>query len=365
MTDAYAIDGHKLHYHPERVASQIAGLHDWEKAKQVYPIYMEISPVGACNHRCTFCAVDYIGYRSVSLDIDVLRERLPEMARLGVKSVMLAGEGEPLLHKHINEMVRIARTGGLDVSFTTNASILPDGFIEEALPLVSWLKASVNAGTPETYARIHRVKASYFDRVVANLSAMARARCERGFGVTLGAQILLLPDNADEAVRLARICRDEIGLDYLVVKPYSQHRFSAGREYEGIRYDDFLGLERELAAFNTERFSVVFRSATMKRLNAAERYPRCHSVPFLWGYVMADGIVSGCSAYLLDPRFEFGNLHEQTFQAIWEGEKRKKNWQFVRDELNIEECRINCRMDAANRYLYKLIDNPPDHVNFI
>lgn len=365
MTDVYGIDSHKLHYHPERVASLRAGLHDWEAAKKVYPLYVELSPNGACNHRCIFCAKDYIGYKPVSLDIGVMRERLPEMARLGVKSVMLAGEGEPLLYKHINEMVRIAKSGGLDVAFTTNASVLPDGFVEEALPQVSWLKASVNAGTRETYARVHRVKASFFDRVVANLSAMARARRERGLGVTLGAQILLLPENANEIHRLAAICRDEIGLDYLVVKPFSAHKLSTQRDYDELRYDEYLSLGRDLEAFNTSRFHVVFRAAAMKRLDDAERYPRCRSVPFLWAYVMADGTVSGCSAYLLDPRFEFGNLHEQTFQSIWESEKRKANWQFVRDDLNIEECRLNCRMEPVNRYLYRLIDNPPEHVNFI
>jgi len=362
--DRFQIDGHKLHYHPDRVAALLASRGDWEKAKSVYPIYVEMAPIGACNHRCTFCAVDYVGYKTVSLDLDVVRQRVPEMARLGVRSIMYAGEGEPLLHKGINEIISVTKTSGIDVSLTTNASLMPKGFCEEALPHVSWIKASVNAGSAETYAKIHRTKDSHFGAVLGNLSTMVKAKRAADLDVTIGAQCLLLPENQHEIADLAAQCRD-IGLDYLVVKPYSQHHFSVTRTYENLGYNPYLEMETQLKALNTDSFSVIFRSNTMRKYDGQDRYPRCYATPFLWAYVMATGVVSGCSAYLLDQRFEYGNINDASFQSIWEGEGRKRGYEFVTNELDVEQCRRNCRMDEVNRFLYRLIDNPPEHVNFI
>ncbi len=367
MTDLYAIDSHKLMYHPRRVAQwqDVGG--DWEKAKSVYPIYVEMSPVGGCNHRCTFCVVDYIGYQARALSLEMLKTRLPEMGQLGVKSVMYAGEGEPLLHKNINEIVAVTKASGMDVSFTTNGVMLNERFVENSLSLVSWIKVSMNAGTPATYAKVHRASEDEFGRVVGNLKRADEYRRKHGIDCQIGAQALLLPENAAELKELARLCRDEMGIDYLVIKPFARHEHSTKEAYDRLDYDQYMALESEFAEFESKDFHVVFRKNTMQKYMepSAARYPKCYASPFFLAYVMADGSVYGCRDRLLEPQFEYGNLNELSFSEIWEGPRRQESFGYVREKLDISECRKNCRMDEVNRFLHRLETSSVPHVNFI
>ena len=47
------ISNHKLMYHPKRVA-------EWKEKEDCYPLYIEIGLTNSCNHRCIFCALDFL-----------------------------------------------------------------------------------------------------------------------------------------------------------------------------------------------------------------------------------------------------------------------------------------------------------------
>jgi len=364
MSDRYNIDSHKLIYHPQRVSQWLAADNQWSGLKTTYPIYVEITPIGSCNHRCTFCSVDYIGYKTISQDEAVLKRTITQMAEKGVKSIMFAGEGEPTLYKPLKNVLNHCKEVGIDSSLTTNFVQLDDETIESIVDACSWVKVSINGGTAESYAQIHQTTSRHFDQALQNLEKAIIMRQKRKSSCTFGAQLLLLPENRETIIPLAKKLK-AIGVDYLVIKPYTQSLYGISRQYENLKYDDMMYLQEELDAIKSDAFNIIFRERTMNKLHEEKQpYDKCYSTPNFWAYVMANGDVYGCGAYLENDKFNYGNINNDSFEAIWEGSKRQEAVRYMRDELDISQCRKNCRMDEVNRYLWDL-KHPSPHVNFI
>lgn len=351
--DKFRIDSTKIHFHPSHVA-QVMEADTWEKAKKVYPIYWEITTSAACNHRCSFCSVDAIGYPAILMNHRVLCDRMFEAHQLGVKSVMFGGTGEPLLHKSINPIVRSASRSGLDTAFTTNGVLLN----KLELELCSWVKVSLNAGTRESYAAIHKTDEKDWDTVWRNI----KDATQRKGSCAVGVQCVVLPENYREMDALARLSLDA-GADYLVLKPYSQATFSiVQREVDYRPMRDYLN--GVASAHTGPGFEVVVRTnAITNEITGKHNFDKCRATPFTWVYSMANGDVFTCSAHLLDHKFCIGNLNTQSFQEIWEGDKRRENWEMMK-EFDIHNCRLSCRMAQANTYLEQLAHGVA-HQNFV
>ncbi len=355
MSDKFRIDSHKLLYHPKRVS-------DWMAGKNIGPIFMELSPTSACNHRCVFCGYDFTGHIPKFIDTDIYVSRLKGMARKGVKSVLFSGEGESFMHKDFCEICNSTNEAGIDTAIATNGVLMTPEKLEKIIRGVSWIKVSCNGLNPGSYKDIQGTSADDFDKVISNLEAAVELRKQTGSKCTLGLQSLLLPENAGEMSRLAAICRD-IGLDYMVVKPYSQHPQGLAQDYKDLTYENFSGLEEELSAFNTDSFKVIYRANTMKRLLDNERgYDQCLALPF-WSYMDVDMNIWGCAMFIGDERFLYGNLREEGFDQIWDGAKRERSMEWFKT-FDVSSCRTNCRMDKINTYLWELA-HPNPHVNFI
>lgn len=351
----FRIDGHKLMYHVKRVSQ-------WLEGKDIYPIYLEIGPSGACNHRCTFCALDYLDYKPQFIEKGILKSFLSEAAQLGTKSVMYAGEGEPLLHNEIEELIIHSKKIGIDVSITTNGVLLDSDMINQCLSSLTWFRISLNAGTRQNYAKIHRCKITDFDCVLRNVEKAIEIKKKNNYTCTIGVQMILLPENFQEIPILASILQT-IKVDYLIVKPFSPHPMSRYTIDHDFDYSDYLYVTDQLQKYSSKDFKIIFRVYTMRKLKEKKPYGRCLGLPF-FAYIASNGDVYACSAFLGNSKFCYGNIYKNSFSEIWQSPRRKEVLHFVATELDVAQCRQACRLDEINRYLWEL-KHSPAHVNFI
>ena len=353
MADKIRMDSHKLIYHPEVVAR-------WMKGENIYPIEIEISPSGTCNHRCIFCAVDYIGYEPYFLEKDIILRDVLQMSKKGLKSVICSGEGEPLLNKNMPDIANGIKACGVDVAMSSNGALFTKEKASDCLGAFTWIRFSVASMEENSYNKIQQGKPGDLERVKANLFEAVRIKRDRGYKTTLGVQCLLLPDNKEYVVDMAKQLR-EIGVDYFTVKPYSQHLHSENKF--SVDYEELLSLESKLKEYNTEKFSIYFRANAMRKMHHEKCYKQCLGLPFMT-HIDSRGNVWPCIAHIGTNEFCYGNINEQTFEEIWEGTRR---WEVIQklNQLDINRvCREACRLDEINKYLDEL-KHPGEHVNFI
>jgi len=355
MQDDKRIDSHKLIYHISRV-------NDWLHGKKIFPVYAEAGVFSGCNHRCVFCAFDYAGYKPVALDKKHIRRFIDEAAANGLKSILYAGEGEPMLHKDIVEIITFTKLAGIDVAVTTNGVFFNREAARETLKHLSWLRISLDAACRNTYSAVHGTQKEDFEKVLNNLKVAVEIRNRNRYDCTIGVQFLLIEGNCEEAAPLAGILR-EIGVDYLIIKPYSQHPLSMNREGDGIDYRDFFHVKKELENLSDKKFKVIFRRRAMEKITDERPYSRCLGLPF-FTYISAEGDVYPCSLFLGKKEFVFGNITKDSFKDIWLGATREKIMEMIRTQWDVNKCRKSCRLDEINSYLREL-QNPGPHVNFI
>lgn len=353
---SYNFDGHKLMYHLDRVQEFVS-------SGDCFPLYVEISPVGSCNHRCLFCAYDFIGYPNRRLETERTLKLLDEFADVGLRSILFAGEGEPLLHPDLAILINHAKNNAIDVGLFTNGQLLTSEKIKAILPALTFVRFSFNGGNAESYARVHQVKAHAFDTTISAIQESVAFKKEHGLEAAVGAQFVVIPENIDSLVDAAVTLRDA-GVDYLAVKPFvHQHEQQGYQMNESL---DTMHLEQVLAAVescSTETFKIMVRKTAFLEYGI-RRYSHCFGTSFI-SVVNSAGDVATCLPYWDNPDFVFGNVYQQSFREIWQGERRKEIKGVLEERLDVKSCPPNCRPNAINDYLYELKFPCVEHINFI
>lgn len=254
---------------------------------------------------------------------------------------------------------------GLDVALSTNGVLLDKKISEECLQSLSWIRFSVSVGTEETYKKIHRGKDGDLEKVFQNIKDAAEHKARKHLDVVLGVQIVMTPDNEDEILLLAEKVK-ELGADLFTVKSVGWMANSKSELKDKLNRQEFYSnrekLSRDIESLSDGKFKAVYRSNRADKIMRERPYKECLASPF-HACIDSSNSVLPCCVFLGVSDMSFGNIKEQTFEEIWNGERRKDVMRNI-SEGKLSMCPIDCKLDNMNRYLHELV-NPGRHVNFI
>jgi MoaA/NifB/PqqE/SkfB family radical SAM enzyme len=181
------------------------------------PSALMVETTVRCNLRCPMCPRTTERPGSHDMPDAVLWPLLEEHAALGGDHVYLYGLGEPLLDVRIFDVLRRCRELGLRTVLSTNATLLDAPRRAQLLDAgCDHLIASLDAATPETYARYRA--GGDFHQTVANVRALAAEKHARSSETTLVLQFVRVAGNLAEQDAFTAMWSGVPGVDLVRLK---------------------------------------------------------------------------------------------------------------------------------------------------
>lgn len=362
------LDGHKLAWHSERVEA-------WLSGERIAPITIDCALTRACNYSCVYCYGQLQGNEEKRMTRDVIMRFLDDAAEIGVKAISFVSDGESTCSPHLYDAILRGKSNGLDMALGTNGYLLKHDRLEEILPTLSYLRFNVSAADPRRYGEIHGCSEKCFSRVYDNIRTCVEIKRKSELEVTIGLQMVLLPEFSDQIVPLAQLGK-ELGVDYLVIKHCSDDEHGRlGVDYSA--YENLIGMLQEAERFSTDEYLV--KAKWSKILSGGKRrYTSCYGPPFIIQF-SGSGLVAPCGMFFnyKYKKFHIGNIADMTFREIWQSDRYWDVISFIAsDKFDAQkDCGTLCLQHKVNEFLWDLkkghtkMDNPPVeppmHVNFV
>lgn len=362
------LDATKIYWHQERIK-------EWQEGKRIAPITVDMALTRACNYGCHFCYARLQENDRFDITKEHIDSFLEDCAELGVKAISLVSDGESSLSPIFEHTIVRGSELGLSMAVATHGYNTKYEELERILPHLTYLRVNFSAGEPKRYAEIMGVTEKHYHKVVQNIKDMVEIKKKNNLDVTIGMQMVLMPEDADQVVPLAKLGK-EIRPDYLVVKHTSDSEDGKlGVDYS--KYAELTHILEEAESYSDDEYQVTVK---WSKINAEgkRKYQRCYAPPFQI-QISGSGLVAPCGMFFNEKysRFHIGNITQTRFKDIVLGDRY---WEVMNHiaSPNFDAqtmCGSLCLQHKVNEFLddYKkgLIDlqpptgDKPQHINFI
>ncbi len=295
------------------------------------PRLVQINPTVLCNHRCIMCWMtleDRAKLREKAkydLTFDQYKNFIDGFPH-GVKSVMIIGGGEPLVHKDTFRIIRYLKEKGYRVNIHTNGSLLdPEQLIEIVEKKWDVITYSLHASNENTYKSIH--KADRFQKVKDGIFMIRDLKREKNLpSPALALMFVIQRENYRELSQMLDFSKEvkanTVSFSYVI--PYNPKTALSERDIEELlgivesRLNKKYPFSHNLPSFYDKIVSIREGGGEEER-DYEIPGSRCLAGWFVTN-VTTDGFVRPCcfsDEYM-------GNIKEESFKEIWNGPKYKR-----------------------------------------
>ena len=366
------LDSHKLNYHYDRIES-------WENGERIAPVTVDMALTRACGAMCSFCyAMVQESQERTNIKEKEALNLLDDFAEIGVKGVSLISDGESTLSKSYVPFIQHAKKVGVDVANATNGWEWEEDKVEQVLPFLKWVRFTVAAGTPESYSKIMFKGSDHthvFDRAMKNIKYAVELKRKKKLDVTLGIQMVLMPEFKDEIIPFAKLALN-LGVDYGVIKHCSDDEFGTlGVNYE--KYEDLYDTLREAEKLSNDNTKIIVKWEKIKA-GGKPSYNRFYGPQFLL-QISGSGLVapSGMFFNARYSKFHMGNFCDERFIDIFKSDRYREIMNYLASEYFDAQTMMGTL--PIQHYVSQALDNhikgevkinenngpKPLHVNFL
>lgn len=364
----------KVLHHPERLAELRAG-------RQPVPTQVHLVISDLCNQDCPWCSYRSENYPSSKLFAIVdettgerthnparfiprekVLELLDDFSEMGISAVQFTGGGEPTVHPDHADLFEATLARGLELALVTNGARLSDRVVE-LLAGATWLRISLDAGCPETYAATRRVSPQVYGRVLDNVSRLRVARdrsvqlSPSRVAAVLGVGFVVHRHNYREVVQAAKDAQ-AAGADNFRISALFQ---SDDARYFVDFYEEARDLCRQADLLSRPGFRVYnrFGDRIEDLVQQNPNYKLCGYQHFCT-YIGGDQNVYRCCVYSYNERGLLGSIKNRRFRDLWASSEKEADF----DRFDARGCE-RCMFNDKNRVINYALDESPAHVNFV
>ncbi len=295
-----------------------------------------------CNQACLGCEYAAVhGTQAAKIATQRALDLMIEIMGLGAFSVLFSGGGEPTLHPGFCQVIEQAKACKLLLGLFTNGTNPASKIMQAIVQHVTFVRVSMDAAKPETYATIRQVDAADFWQVNKFVKQLVKQRQQTGSNLEIGLKFLVRQSNINEIIDFVNLA-EELEVDNVQYKPLRWHPEEVPAEcVENANY--LITQAKKLAS----KVKVTGGIAT-----AIQCQTPCWLSP-LRVVISAEGDVHLCN-YFHHRRatHTYGNIEQAPLNSLWYGVRHQE----ALTRIDSAECEhFDCRFHKLNTQLDSLV----------